>query len=524
MRKLLMVLLIAHGMSLVGSAAVRHLRPVEVAEGESAVIGSESALEVKVGNPSFATASLRGNEISVLGVGLGETLLSLSDARGVFAEAKVLVRPAYWNVLGRLLDDDPEISIEIVGGKIVLSGATASAETLKRVSDATALDPARIISHVDFSPQALQVVVQDFIGRAGVTNVTVKVIGREVCLRGKVYDLASAKSLGERVQRFLADFPQITVNWEGLQVLRQKIIIGIEFVSWDDTRAKTLGITPPNKIGATATFDYGWTGSRNYDGTQTASIDHNGDDKTTFNRTESTGGEKPGETTEYKNDAGGGWAGKFMDSLNNARKSDFTMKSGLKFDDVKFTLNLAKQNRVARQTYATKLITQSGEEVLFQHGGTLYLKVQGSGAASTGDLRQFDYGYLITAKPVILDDNVLSLDFDMDYSQLANQSSARSSGDYELKRYKTKSKYMVKPGETFVLSGFDSLEEDSAKEGWPLLARLPLIGWLFGSRGSNNAKKEMLLVVTVDWAVEDSEAASKRLEELKGREIEADLP
>ena len=498
------------------SAAVRHFHAVTVAEGESAVMSAEHALEVRTGNPSVAATTLRENEVSVLGTGIGNTDIFFSDSRGLFGDARVTVVPSYWSVLQRLFADDPEISIEIVGGRVVLSGSTASADTLKRVAEAKALDEARIIAQVSYSPEALQVIVQDFVNRSGATNITVTAIGREVCLNGKVFDLASAKALGERVKTFLSDFPQVIVNWENLRVYRQKIVLDIEFVDWNDTRAENLGMKLSDALKVTVGegdlfgMTYDWTRDHSTESTRgseyttpTTSTDASGTTTTSGGLTRNSSHTRQGTKGRNTN-------------------LSFGNSSLVKSDGLSVTLNMAKNNGVARTTYHTQLATQSGEQVNFKNGGTMYVRTL-AGANAAGDLTTFDYGYNITAMPVIFDPETLNLDFDIDYSSLDNAAQVEN-GDYSIKRYQTKSKYVLRPGETIVLSGFNSRTESVGKDGIPFLSRIPGLSWLFGNTQRSNNKVDTLLVVKVDWAIEDSDAAKAQLKEITDRKVDVEMP
>lgn len=478
MKKPLIAFFVLQAAFLVSSAAVRRMEAETVLEGSTITVKSQGAEDAKASDERVASAAVRGKDVTVTGLGLGSTEIMLTDARGAFASFPVKVVPTYWEILSKIFADDPEISREVLGGKVVLSGATASADTLKRVNEAKELDPDRIVSQVTYSSEALQSVVVEFLRRSGATNIAVNVVGREICLSGKVYDPATVKSLGDRVLHFLQEFPGVTVNVEGIQTYRQKILIDIEFVEWNDDRARNLGI----KLGDSLTITAGE-------------------------------GLSAGAKYEMKSGDRGDWTETY----------NFGGDSLLKTDGLKATINLAKNNGVARKTYGTQLATQSGEPVEFKNGGTRYVKTL-SGGLTSGDLKQFDYGYNLTAKPVIIDRETVSLDFKLDYSKLLNSSQTKDGGDYELVRYGTNSKYIVRPGETIVLSGFKSDESNETKHGWPLLSHIWGLQWLFGNKSHEDHGREMLLVVTVNWMVEDSDGAKAKLNEISTREVSVEMP
>lgn len=517
-------------------AAVRHLKPVQVVEGEAATVAAQGAESARSTGPSVVDAALHEGELVVSGVGIGAADVQLLDARGVFADLRVTVVPSYWDVLKRVFVDTPEVSIELAGGKVVLMGATASTETLKLITDAKQLDPERIISQVSYSPDSLKTIVEDFLRSSDITNLAVNVVGRQVCLSGRVYDGGFAKSVQERIMKHLQDFPGVSVNVEDIKMYRQKILLNIQFVEWNDTRARNLGIKGPDVLTAAAEFAYG--------------LDFNGADggSSSSSRTGNSGNTHTA-TTGFSMQSQGGQGGQGgggggtpvktpIDALNDTITRGLTgewtdkgdgsrsvswhggLNAGIQKMEVK--LNLLKNNGVAKKMYGTKLATQSGEEVKFQNGGTMHMRVQGVGAGSSGDLKKVDYGYQITATPYIVDPETLNLEFNLDYSNIAQFDPG--TGNLNINRYLTKSRYVMSPGETIVLSGFDSKTDQQTKDGMPFLSRIWGLQWLLGNTQSDNAERQMILVVTVDWMVEDSEGAKQLVEDWKKRPVEVEMP
>jgi general secretion pathway protein D len=54
----------------------------------------------------------------------------------------------------------------------------------------------------------------------------------------------------------------------------------------------------------------------------------------------------------------------------------------------------------------------------------------------------------------------------------------------------------IQDGDTVAIGGFISDQSGSSSDGVPLLARLPLIGGLFGSRASNRGRTELIIFLT----------------------------
>lgn len=438
-------------------ARVRELEPRALHEGETVYLTVPGAERARVSNAAVLSAACReGGEAELSGLRLGTADVTFFGATGPAATLRVDVRPAYWEMLGRLFADDPEIRAEVAGDRVILTGSTADVGALRRVREAVALDPERIVSHVSVSPEALKALLDAFLRRNGQEGVAAELVGQEVCLSGKMYDQGQIDALGKKVQAFLADFPGLTVNTGAMRVYKQKILIGIEFLSYDSTLARNLGVEISDAVGAD--FDLTYTIHDNLSGT-----------------------------------------------IRNS-------------DGLTARINTLKRNEVAKQLYATTLSTQSGEPAEFQSGGTLYKET--SDLYKTG-ITEIEYGYIIKACPTILDGDTVNLEFDLDLRTPVDNA---STGDTDVSRYQTKSKYIVRPGESILLSGFNHWTEGGSKRGLPFFSRIPLIGPLFGSEGQDNSSREILLVVTVDWAVEDTEGVRAKADALRERPVDVPMP
>ena len=506
------------------AAVVRKLPDVSVVEGETLSFDSLRATSVRSSNQAVFGAALReSGEAIVSGTRLGEAKFDYVDDRGVFATRTVTVVPPYWELLNKMFAEDPEVTISIVGDKIIVDGATANVDTLKRAENVKGLDAARIVSQVTYSTAQIGVLVTDFLNRSGITNVSVKVVGREVCLAGRLYDQQTIDRLRERVSNFLKDYPGIVVNADELRIFKQKIMINIEFLSYNDNIARNLGFSGPEAITAGLDWKLGFEHGSGTEGTQKLSR------KGTFNDTQSSkfeskgadGGTTSTSTLDGKAafDASSDWG------RSDTWSRKWTGGANAKVEGVQATINLLKRNGAAKTLYATTLSTQCGIQAEFQNGGTIHRSTT-AGVGSSGDIRSFEYGYIIKTTPFIIDANTINLDFSVDNKQLPANYSASSTADLNISRYQTKSKYLVRPGESIALSGYDYTSESETKKGTPWLSNIPWVGeYLFGNTHDTTDRTKILLVVTVDWAVEnDSADVKRRAAEMRGRSVEVEMP
>jgi len=464
------------------AASLRRLPQTTVAEGETALLDGLNAVGMESANTAIASVTPPdGNKSTLSGVRLGETELTYLDARGAFAVRPVRVVPTYWSMLQKFFEDDPEISLGVVGDKVVVSGQTSNIDTLRRLDEVRKMDTSRLVVQVNYSQPALCAMVKDFLASAGHQEIDVQVIGREVCLSGRMFDKQSIERVDKRTKEFLKDFQGVSVNTDGLRIFKQKIILDIELVSYNAVRAKNLGIKPPSSV------DLSLDGSVTYENVLPHYSDGNSSGGESGEGGSSSGGEPLEKTT--------------IDAPLNV--------------SAKASINMLKENAAAKKLYATQLSTQSGEPACFQSGGTMH-KVMNSGMNST-TTEQIDYGFMVKATPVIVDRSTVNLEFELDHKVPKNEASMT---DFDLETYKTQSKYIVRPGETIVLSGFKQTKTGMTKTGWPILSRIPILGkLLFGNRSSSSDDTEMLLVVTINWALEDeTPEALRRRDAIKNQD------
>ena len=489
------------------AGGLRRLPGVTVPEGASIDVKTDVATGLRCSNTAVASAlPPEGGHATVTGVKIGCVDVTLVDVRGPFATLPVTVVPPYWQTLQEFFVDDPEVSVSVSGDKVVVSGSTANPETLRRVEQSKAFDPARIVSQVTYSTPSIASLLGTYLRHVGYSNVTVTAVGNEICLAGRLFDRQAIANVRARAKDFLKDFPGVGLNVDALQIARQKIILDVEMLEYDVSKARNLGVQTPTAV--TAEFSGGLDYSFSSGGVSGGAGATGGGTGT------GTGGTGTGGGAAAT--AGGG----------SGRGDSWSSRAGMSVSGVKATINLLKQNGAAKTVYKTSLATQSGEEVQFQNGGTIHRNT--TGTFSSGDLKTIEYGFIVKAMPIIVDTALVNLDLDLDNKMPLNYTPGEEGAnqDITISRYQTKSKYMVRPGETIVMSGFNKVTESVSKSGTPLLSHIPLIGpWLFGNRSTSETANEMLLVVTINWAVEGGSAeAIRRRDALREKSVDVEMP
>ncbi len=465
-KTLILALTAAVASSALTAAPLRKLEDLTLIEGSTSEIPSENAVTIRSSNGSVVSVGAPdGTTANIAALQMGRAELTYFDALGPRASRIVMVVPTYWPILQTFFEDDPEVSISVSGDRVIISGVTAQPDTLRRARQAQSFDAAgRIVNQVTSTTSSVADLVAEYLRELGRTNIVVAAVGNEICLSGKLYDAESIKLVGNRVKEFLKDFNGIGVNTDGLKVIKQRISLSVELLQYNVNKARNLGLKTPDQV----------TGIFN------AKYEYN-DDRETLTRA-------------------------------------FTSDVGI--NDVRVAVNLLKQNNVGKTVYHTTLATQSGEEAEFQNGGTIHRNTAG---AYTSDLKEIEYGFIVKAKPVIIDAETMTLDIALD-NKSPNGFDGSSTRDIDVKRYQTHSKYVVRPGETIALSGFNQETQSQTKDGTPFLSHIPLLGRLFQNVSESQADTEMALIVTVNWVTEDETGAAKALRDRlheKKAEIEA---
>jgi len=122
-----------------------------------------------------------------------------------------------------------------------------------------------------------------------------------------------------------------------------------------------------------------------------------------------------------------------------------------------------------------------------------------SSSYGTTRVERQDVGIQLTVTPQISEGEKVRLDLNVEISEVAN--AEQSVGDANilgptLNKSLVQNIVWVKDGETAVVAGLirDSVSHNSSSA--PILGDLPLIGWLFGSRGKQGIRQNMVLLLT----------------------------
>ncbi len=139
--------------------------------------------------------------------------------------------------------------------------------------------------------------------------------------------------------------------------------------------------------------------------------------------------------------------------------------------------------------------------------------VGGTAAASgfvEGTIEYKDIGTILTITPRIGDGGLVTLELSIEESSLTTREIGRkdtsstagvasASSTFSVPAFRkttAKTVLSIKEGQTIAIGGLIRKEKSNSNQGLPLLAKIPLIGFLFGKNKSTDERRELILLLT----------------------------
>jgi len=153
--------------------------------------------------------------------------------------------------------------------------------------------------------------------------------------------------------------------------------------------------------------------------------------------------------------------------------------------------------------------------------------VAGAADVITETVEYVDVGIILNFTPYINDEGLITLEIDQNVSEVSGSSGGTVDNPIFLKR-SIQTTLLAPQDRSLVLGGLVSERRERSRDGVPFLYKIPVIGWLFGSRNASVRRTELLIFITprVIESVEEGTQLSRefedRVEELKKRIGEAE--
>ena len=441
-------------------------------------VGSQKSIPIQgisriaVGDPAVADVKIiGGNQLLVVGVGEGKTSILIWKNSGQRLSYVVSVRKQDPNdiiaEIRKLMGEIEGVQVRIVGDRIYLDGQAYTTQDADRIEQVIGLYP-NVVSFVKVAPNAKKLVAQNLnavFQKAGLRNVQANVVGSTIFLEGSVesaQDLQKAdlltQALGEKVENLL------------VVGIKRMILSEVQFVEIRRSGADRYGIKYPTDINGTV--DASLSVSRNF-----------------F----TTGGANP-----Y---AGGGSIG----------------ASNTKSGGTAFAFGFQSNDGYGRLLAQPRLVCASGEKAEFLAGGEIPIPLI---TANTATVEYKPYGVILKIKPTADRNGNIQTEIEAEVSEVDNSIQVTIGGTIAVPAFRkrqVKTNVTVRHGETIVLSGVFSHDEQKAVSKLPGIGHIPIIGELFKNRNFDNTKRELVIFVTPRIVNPDSDKIRTIIDDVKSR-------
>lgn len=433
--------------------------------GTQKVMNVPGIKRIAVGDPSIADVKTIGNnQVLIIGSAEGKTSLLIWKSNDQRLTYNVMVRKQDPNeVIGeirKLLGEIEGVSVRMVGDRIYLDGQAYTSADADRIDQVVGLYP-NVKSFVKVAPNAKKLVAQNLnasFQKAGLKNVQANVVGSTIFLEGSVespQDLQKA----ELITKALGE------KVENLLVvgIKRMILSEVQFVEIRRDSKDRYGIKYPTDI----------------TGTVTARL--------------------PIDRDLFPGNFGQGSL-----SVIGAASSSF---------------NIGFQNNdgYGRTLAQPKLVCASGEKAEFTAGGEVPIPLITNNQFT---IEYKPYGVLLKLRPTADRNGNIQTEIEAEVSEIDQSVAVAVGGSASVPGFRTrkvKTNVTVRHGETIVLSGVFTHDEQKSVSKLPGLGHIPIIGELFKNRAFDTTKRELVIFVTPRIVNPDSDKIRTIIEDVKGR-------
>lgn len=158
-----------------------------------------------------------------------------------------------------------------------------------------------------------------------------------------------------------------------------------------------------------------------------------------------------------------------------------------------------------------------GEEVAVATGTYTTQPTSAEATVSTTTVGQIQYkttGTILTVTPQINEKGLVTLKINQEMSKVDEKTTVEGIPAPSFKTRKANTTAVVQDGHTLVIGGLINESKDKTRTGLPLLSKIPLLGYLFGTTTETVNKTELLVMVTphVVRSTEDADLLTKEFQ------------
>ncbi len=181
------------------------------------------------------------------------------------------------------------------------------------------------------------------------------------------------------------------------------------------------------------------------------------------------------------------------------------------------SINFIMSDGYARLLAQPKLVCASGESAEFLAGGEVPIPLI---TANAFTIEFKPYGIILKLKPTADRNGNINTLIETEASEVDKSVSIAVGNNISVPGFRTrkvKTNVTVRHGETIVLSGVFSNDEEKDVSKVPGLGHIPILGELFKSRDFIGSKRELVIFVTPRIVNPDTERIQKIIEDIKNR-------
>ena len=453
---------------------------VSITVGEKRVLNLPFAIEsCKSDSSNVKIERVAGATFEVSGASPGQAVITVL-AGGLEKEYHVTVYNSTlqtYQELGRLLEEIPEVTLQMYDGGLVLRGIITQPvhwDYFRRIMQTynnrcnnyvSFIPDTRLISDLKKQLTEAGFPVEEKSGPDYPGKLTMNLTGTVLTVRGSLYSEQGIQT----VQSILSAQRWLDSEWNGnnvslktdLRIAPTQIDLGIVFVGVTKTQLERLGNSQAD--GTVLTWDViGWFKAL-YGGTLDAFDSHG------------------------SQHAGG----------------SATLQSNLKGSLMFFGNNGIADFRDAGHI----TLTSNGGESTFENGGTRQVMVYGQDSA---DLKEIEFGLKYKAQAYLQEDKTVKLDLELERSLPP----VRDDNDYVQSKSKTKTSLLCPLGQTAIIAGQKELTfSHEGPSGYAFLRHIPVLNWFTSFEEDKGEEVQMLILVSPELMHQDTQLAARPSEE-----------
>ncbi|HEX8705235.1 MAG TPA: pilus assembly protein N-terminal domain-containing protein [Myxococcaceae bacterium] len=451
---------------LVGSSALaQEGSTIALGVGTQKVVTIPGITRIALGDPSIAEVKTIGNnQVLIIGQNEGKTTLLIWKSSGQRVSYLIAVRRQDPNEIiseiKKLLGEIEGVSVRMVGDRIYLDGQAYTTQDADRIDQVVSLYP-NVKSFVKIAPNAKKLVAQNLnaaFQKAGLRNVQANVVGSTIFLEGSVesqQDLQKAELITKAIGEKVENLLVVGI--------KRMILSEVQFVEIRRNSRDRYGIRYPTDI----------TGST----TVSAAISQ-----------------------------------ELFPGTFGAGTSIIGMQAGSEF-----SIGFQGNDGYGRLLAQPKLVCASGEKAEFLAGGQVPIPLITNNQFSV----EFKpYGVILNLRPTADRNGNIQTEIEAEASEIDTSVAVSFGGSASVPGFRTrkvKTNVTVRHGETIVLSGVFSHDEQKAVSKLPGLGHIPIVGELFKSRAFDSTKRELVIFVTPRIVNPDSDKIRTIIEDVKSR-------